>query len=78
MVRSNQSHMAPAPQDNPLDYLLSDSDGTDKVRQVRVHDKGSRPHCAHVNVQGVPMSGVVDSGADITIMGGDMFKRVAN
>ena len=36
-----------------------------------------RPHCAEVNVQGVPMmSGVVDSGADITIMGGEMFKCV--
>ena len=33
--------------------------------------------CAMVNVQGVPIDGVVDGGADISIMGGEMFKRVA-
>ena len=38
---------------------------------------GSQPYCAKVNVQGVPVDGVVDSGVDITIMGGDLFKRVA-
>ena len=31
-----------------------------------------------MSVQGVPMEGVVDSGADITIIGGEMFKRVAS
>ena len=40
-------------------------------------DKGSKPHRANVSVAtGVCMSGVVDSGADITIMGGEMFKHV--
>ena len=63
--------------DDPLRYLFSDSDSSDEVRQVRVLDTGSKPHCAKVSVQGVPMDGVVDSGADITIMGGAMFKRVA-
>lgn len=77
MVQSGQFSTAPAPQDDPLQYLLSDSDESDEVRRVRVHDKGSKPHCTNVNVQGVVMTGVVDSGADITIMGGEMFKRVA-
>ena len=77
MIQADQPAIAPTPQDDPLQYLLSDSDGSDEVHQVRVHDKGSKPHCANVNVQGVLMSGVVDSGADITIMGGEMFKRVA-
>ena len=26
---------------------------------------------------GVPMTGAVDTGTDLTIMGGDMFKQVA-
>ena len=30
-----------------------------------------------MEVQGVPAQGVIDSGADITIIGGDLFKRVA-
>ncbi len=50
-----------------------------EIRQVhvRVQDMGSQPHCAKVVVQGVPVEGVVDSGADITIMGGDLFNCVA-
>ena len=40
-------------------------------------DTGSKPQCVRVVVGGVPMDGIVDSGADITIVGGDMFKRVA-
>lgn len=60
-----------------MQYLLSDSDDPDEVRQVHVHDKGSRPHYAMVNVQGVPMKGVADTGADIAITGGEMFKRMA-
>lgn len=66
--------MAPAQPDDPLQYLFSDSDDSDEVRQVRVYDKGSKPHCANINVQGVPMSSVINSGADITIMVGEMFK----
>ena len=31
---------------------------------------GSKLHCAKVNVEGIPMEGVVNSGANITIMGG--------
>ena len=56
-------------------YLYSDD--VDGVRQVRVVDRGSRPHCAEVLVEGVPTLGVVDSGADITIIGKDLLKRVA-
>ena len=42
-----------------------------------MNDKGSQPHCAKVEVQGVPMFGIVDSGADITIIGAELFKKVA-
>ena len=44
---------------------------------VRVEDKGSKPQKRLVDIQGVPAEGVIDSGADITIMGADLFKRVA-
>ena len=77
MVQSDLPPVDTVTPDNPLQYLLSDSDSPDKVRQVRVQDMGSQPHCAKVNVQGVPTVGVVDSGADITIMGGSLFKQVA-
>ena len=63
--------------ENPLHYLLSDTDGEEEVRQVRINDEGSRPQFVRVGVQGVPMNGVVDTGADITIINGPMFKWVA-
>ena len=63
--------------ENPLHYLLSDTDNEEEVRQVRINDEGSRPQFVRVGVQGVPMNGVVDTGADITIINGPMFKRVA-
>ena len=47
------------------------------MRMVRVADKGSKPQCAKVEVQGVPAYGVLDSGADITIMGSTLFRKVA-
>ena len=63
---------------DPLQYMYSsDSDEAGEVQTVRVEDKGSRPQKALVDVQEVPAEGVIDSGADITIMGADLFKRVA-
>ena len=55
----------------------SDEDGTHEVRGVRVTDQGSKPQCVRILIQGVPAYGIIDSGADITIMGGILFKKVA-
>ena len=63
-----------------LDVLLSSSDESESganTRLVCVQDLGSRPQCVRVDVQGVPAEGIIDSGADITIMGGELFRRVA-
>ena len=60
---------------DPLSWLYTDSEGT--VDTVRVSDKGSRPQYVNIQVQGVPTTGVIDTGADITIMGGNLFKKVA-
>ena len=60
-----------------MSYLQSDSEGG-SINLIRVADQGSKPHHAKVMVQGVPTYnyGVIDTGADITIMGGDLFKLV--
>ena len=58
---------------NPVDFLYSEGE----VKQVRIDDKGSRQPGVQVQMQGVPMVGVIDTGADITIMGGRLFKKVA-
>lgn len=47
------------------------------VLQVCVTDCGSHPNCAKVMVQGVPAYEIIDSGADIMIIGGLSFKKVA-
>ncbi len=66
--------------ENPEDFLASsesDSEDDSGVRLVRVRDQGSRPRCAKVEIQGVPAFGIVDSESDITIIGGELFKKVA-
>ena len=60
---------------DPLSLLYSDSEGT--VDTVRVSDKGGRAQYVNVEIQGVPTSGVIDTGADISIIGGGLFKKVA-
>ena len=59
------------------DFLLSSSDEEADVCTVQIDDKGSMPQCVPVQLQGVPMYGVIDTGADITILGGSLFKKVA-
>ena len=61
--------------DNPCEYLYSSDDG--EVALVRLEDRGSKPCLAPVQVQGVPAEGVIDTGADISIIGADLFKWVA-
>ena len=59
---------------DPLSLLYSsDSD----VNVVRVNDRGSKSQFAEVLIQGVPATGVIDTGADITIIGGGLFQKVA-
>ena len=60
------------------ELLESDlSDDREQVLHLRVGDKGSLPRCMKGEVQGVPMYGIMDSGADITIIGDQTFKKVA-
>ena len=65
--------------DDPICYLLSDSEEEDsaEVSQVRVDDHGSVHQQVKVVVGGVPAVGMVDTGADVTIIGGSLFKQIA-
>ena len=59
-----------------MEFLYSlDSEDDSEVRVVRVTDGGSVSQCVRLQIQGVPVFGIIDSGADITIMGGELFKR---
>ena len=42
---------------------------------MRIDDQGSRQQYADVLIEGVPATGVVDSGAEITIMNGKLFAK---
>ena len=63
----------------PEDLLCSssDEDSSSRTYSVRVTDNGSITQCVKVQLQGVPAYGLIDSGADITIVGGNLFKKVA-
>ena len=65
--------------DDPMSYLHSsdDSDEESKIKSIRVSYEGSRPRRALVEVQGIPAYGIVDTGADISIMGAKLFKTIA-
>ena len=55
--------------DNPLDCLVSlDSEGDSQLNAVRIKVTGSKNQFASVDLHGVPVKGMIDSGADITIL----------
>lgn len=66
---------------DPYSFLESSSDEEAEenvgVRQIRVKDNGSVTQCVKLFLQGVPVYGIIDSSADITIIGGQLFKHVA-
>ena len=77
---SDQGHDAQSEtRDDPLQYLLSGSDDEDPtVGVIHVTDEGSKCQCVKVVVGGASLLGIVDSGADITIMESTAFKQVAS
>jgi len=59
--------------------LLYSSDSDDGgVLTVRLADIGSKAQCVPLLVQNVPAVGIVDTAADITIMGGKLFQKVTS
>ena len=69
------------PENNPRQFLLPDSDeekSSAQVDEIRVYDQGSRPQMVRVVIAGVPVKGVVNTATDITIVGAEVFKRIAS
>ena len=63
---------------SPLDFIYSSEKESADFRQIVVSDGGSQTCCAKETIQGVPNYGITDSAAEITIMGGALFKHVAS
>ena len=61
-------------EENPMDLLYSSDSDDQSARLISVQDKGSCPKYAHVTI-GEPCLGIIDTGSDITIVGGDLFKK---
>ena len=55
------------------DLLVSESDDGD----VFAVQAGNGSRCVKVEIQGVPVYGILDTGTDITIIGGKLFKLIA-
>lgn len=62
---------------DPLDIPLSSPDGEDDTVYQVIIVEGSVYQGAHILVQGVPAVRVIDIGSDITIIGGNLFQKVA-
>ena len=60
-----------------MNFLCSDSDTDGSINVVSITDQGSHLRTATVEIAGVPATSLVDTGADITIMGPEVFKKVA-
>ena len=60
---------------SPLACLFSSEE--EEVKLVCIEDGGSRARQADVLLQGHPVTGIVDSGAEITIVNGKVFEEVA-
>lgn len=60
-----------------LDCLLSDSELNVGVCPVLITEGGGKQQHAEVQLQGVPPSSIVDSGSEVTIIGGELFQKVA-
>ena len=63
--------------EDPLYYLASSSEEGENVHLVHIEGKGSMTHCVRLMMQSVPVYGIIYSGANITTMGGRLFKKVA-
>ena len=71
----NMSHLANQPLImcpilSPFFYSSDESDG---ICTIWVHNEGTRLQYVEVQIQGVLAMGMIDSGADVTIMGADVF-----
>ena len=49
---------------------------TSTLTQATHQTDDDSPQSATVNIEGVPVTGIIDTGSDITIISGDMFKTV--
>ena len=59
-------------------FLSSDSELEDsEIGQIRINDQGGQQQYVDVLIEGVIARGVVDSGAEITIINGKLFGRIA-
>ena len=77
MTESSNNHLSASKAScrGLIAFPYSVFDGT--VDTVRVSDKGNKSQFVNVQVQGVTTSGILDTGVDITIMGGKLFKKIA-
>ena len=73
--QENAPHTPDPAHTDPMSFLFSDDSDQDHCKQIVVKDNGSRSVCMPLQMEGVPVYGLVDTGADITIIGAQLFKK---
>ena len=76
MKAAQSKHSSSSASVDPVSLLYS-SDSESSVDMVRVDNQGIRPKYVNIQIQGVPTSVLINTGADITIMCGELFKKIA-
>ena len=71
------SHAFTGPLKKPWICPCSDEESDERVSTIRIKDQGSQPQCVQLELQGVPAYGIVHSGADITIIGGKLLRKMS-
>lgn len=78
-AREREETGSAQPQSGLLELVYFSHESADEsdavVKQLRVANKGSQPHCARKLIQGATAYGIIDSGH--TVMDGALFKQVA-
>ena len=74
--QENAPHTRDPAHPDPMSFLFSDDSDQDHCKQIVVKDNGSRSVCVPLQI-GVPVYGLVDTGADITIIGAQLLKKIA-
>ena len=81
-IWSQASHSENQKTDNSfsevLNFLFSASQQTKPTSLENSRNATPSPKSVKVQIEGVPVTGIIDTGSDITIIGGELFKVIIN
>ena len=62
--------------EKPVDHSFSEVANEVAQTSLKSQCRTSSPKCVEVRIEGVPVAGMIDTGSDITIISGELFKTI--